>query len=115
MERIFTAWQPRHITMHKSHKQIGLHNIIGMQRLCRALTPDFIPQRLCEALYLTEYHEVVYAGAGEFGKAALSAVELQRSCDEDGGNAALQQQTEQRMLSLLQVCQRSTMHLRSMS
>lgn len=57
---------------------------------------------------------MVYAGTGEFGKAALSAIELQRSCDEDGGNAALQQQMEQRMLSLLQARQRSILHLSSM-
>lgn len=56
----------------------------------------------------------MYDGAGEFGKAALSAVELQRSCDDDGGNAALRQQTEQRTLSLLQARQRSILHLSSM-
>ena len=56
----------------------------------------------------------MYAGAGEFGKAALSAVELLRACDDDGGNAALRQQTEQRTLSLLQARQRSILHLSSM-
>ena len=56
----------------------------------------------------------MYAGAGEFGKAALSAVGLQRSCDDDGSNAALRQQTEQRTLSLLQARQRSILHLSSM-
>jgi len=45
----------------------------------------------------------VEVGAGKYGEAALRAVELQRSSEEDTDNAALRQQTEQRTLSLLQV------------
>ena len=56
------------------------------------------PDGLCPQLKSVE------VGAGEYGKAALRAVELQRSSEEDPDNAALRLQTEQRTLSLLQVC-----------
>ena len=48
--------------------------------------------------------EWLEAGAGEYGEAALRAVELQRSSEEDSGNAALRRQTEQRTVDLLQAC-----------
>ena len=45
--------------------------------------------------------------AGEYGQAAMSAVELQRSSEEDSANAALREQTEQRTSSLLQARSRT--------
>ena len=50
------------------------------------------------------------AGAGEYGEAALRAVELQRSSEEDSANTALRQQTEQRTVDLLQARSAITIH-----
>ena len=43
-------------------------------------------------------------GAGEYGEAAVRAVELQRSSEEDTASTALRVQTEQGTSSLLQAC-----------